>query len=99
MTPARAQTSDAYCEVALYWDVEFEGDALVTSRNHQNLSTFGAWNDQISSIYITAGIWEFFEHANFTGQRLRLEPGSHNLDAAWNDRISSFRCVQPTAPQ
>jgi len=98
MTPARAETSDLQCEVALYWDIEFEGDALMTIRNHENLARLGAWNDQISSIYITSGIWEFFEHANYTGASLRLSPGGHNLDRAWNDRISSFRCVKPTAP-
>jgi hypothetical protein len=98
MTPARAETSGPVCEVTVYWDIDLQGDRLVTNRNQQNLSTFGTWNDQISSIYVAAGIWDFFEHADYTGESLRLTPGVYDMNEAWNDRISSFRCVQPTSP-
>jgi hypothetical protein len=57
----------------------------------------GGWNDQISSIAITAGTWEFFEHDAYGGQVLKLGPGHYRGLDAWNDRISSFRCVAPTS--
>lgn len=99
LTAARAETSRPQCEVSVFWDADYEGDRLSTSRNQPDLSRFGAWNDQISSIFVTSGIWEFFEHANYSGESLRLTPGVYNMDAAWNDRISSFRCVKPTSPK
>ncbi|NJP09818.1 MAG: hypothetical protein HC866_10290 [Leptolyngbyaceae cyanobacterium RU_5_1] len=51
-------------------------------------------NDQISSIRITGGVWEFFEHINFGGAKLTLGAGNWNLGGSWwNDKISSFRRV------
>ena len=56
----------------------------------------GSWNDQISSIQVLAGVWEFYEHADYKGEMVRYEPGAYNLEPRWNDRISSLRCIQPT---
>jgi hypothetical protein len=83
------------CEAKVYWDDKFEGDALHTTHDLMHLT--GGWNDQISSIAITAGTWEFFEHDAYGGQVLKLGPGHYRGLDAWNDRISSFRCVAPTS--
>ncbi len=34
-------------------------------------------NDLISAVTITAGTWEFFEHAEYRGERRRLRPGRY----------------------
>lgn len=87
--------SHAGCEVTVYWDDEFRGDLWRTTGDRSRLE--GGWNDQISSIHITSGNWEFYEHDNFAGKVLKLGPGRYpRLIDGWNDAISSFRCVEPT---
>jgi hypothetical protein len=83
------------CEIAVYWHDDFQGDVLRTTHDLQRLT--GGWNDQISSIVVASGIWEFFEHDEFGGQVLKLSPGRYPRlgDRGWNDRISSFRCIEP----
>jgi hypothetical protein len=83
------------CEVTVYWDDDFAGDLWRTTGDRSRLE--GGWNDQISSIHITSGVWEFFEHDSFGGKLLKLGPGRYpRLIDGWNDSISSFRCVEPT---
>ncbi len=57
-------------------------------------------NDQISSIIVVSGIWQFFRDINFQnpiGPELRPDyypwVGAINIP---NDHISSFRCVRRT---
>lgn len=86
------------CEITIYWDDDFKGDLWRTTRDRSRLE--GGWNDQISSIQITSGIWEFYEHDNFGGRVLKLGPGRYpRLIDGWNDSISSFRCIEPTLAQ
>lgn len=83
------------CEVTVYWDNDFAGDLWRTTGDRSRLE--GGWNDQISSIHITSGNWEFYEHDSFGGKVLKLGPGRYpRLIDGWNDTISSFRCVEPT---
>jgi CubicO group peptidase (beta-lactamase class C family) len=83
------------CEVTVYWDDDFGGDLWRTTGDRSRLE--GGWNDQISSIHITSGHWEFYEHDSFGGKVLKLGPGRYpRLIDGWNDTISSFRCVEPT---
>jgi CubicO group peptidase (beta-lactamase class C family) len=83
------------CEVTVYWDDDFKGDLWRTTGDRSRLE--GGWNDQISSIHVTSGNWEFYEHDNFGGKALKLGPGRYpRLVDGWNDTISSFRCVEPT---
>jgi CubicO group peptidase (beta-lactamase class C family) len=83
------------CEVTVFWDDNFKGDLWRTTTDRTRLE--GGWNDQISSIHVTSGNWEFFEHDSFGGKVLTLGPGRYpRLIEGWNDAISSFRCVDPT---
>jgi hypothetical protein len=85
------------CQLAAYSDPDFGGEILRSTHDLQRLR--GIWNDQISSIAIASGTWEFFEHDEFGGQVLRLKPGLYARLDKWDDRISSFRCVEPRPPQ
>ena len=85
------------CQLAAYSDPDFGGEILRSTHELQRLR--GIWNDQISSIVIASGTWEFFEHDVFGGQVLRLKPGLYARLDRWDDRISSFRCVEPRPPQ
>jgi hypothetical protein len=83
------------CDVTVFWDANFRGEAW---RTHGDAPYVGDhWNDQISSIHVESGIWEFFFDAGYRGERMVLRPGNVSyVGDHWNDQISSFRCVRPT---
>ena len=79
------------CDVIVYWDANFRGESL---RSQGDMSYVGAhWNDQISSIRVLSGYWEFYWDADYRGEVLRLGPGNYPyVGDHWNDQISSLRC-------
>jgi hypothetical protein len=83
--PARA------CEMIAYWDANFGGESL---HSEGDMSYVGQhWNDQISSIRVLSGNWEFYWDADYRGEVLRLGPGNYPyVGNHWNDQISSLRC-------
>lgn len=83
--------------VEIFVDSNFSGTASgVLDQDYSYVGDF--WNDQISSIKIHSGTWEFFEHANFQGRSFRLTPGEYAwIKTEWNDLISSFRQVESDA--
>jgi len=87
--PAQAQVG---CDVIVYWDANFRGQSWRTQ--HDQTYVGDHWNDQISSIRVLSGYWEFFWDINYGGERMRLGPGDYAfVGNHWNDQISSFRCV------
>ncbi|MGA8398462.1 MAG: beta/gamma crystallin-related protein [Stellaceae bacterium] len=88
---AAPQTPVQACEVIVYWDANFRGESLHTEGD---MSFVGQhWNDQISSIRVLSGFWEFYWDADYRGEVLRLGPGSYPyVGDHWNDQISSLRC-------
>lgn len=56
------------------------------------------WNDQISSVIVLSGTWQFFEHAGFKGAHATVGPGWYTYVEnspfnMQNDSISSLRCI------
>jgi hypothetical protein len=91
---AEAQPRDG-CEVIVYIDANFSGGVWHTT--HDQYQVPPQWNDQISSIRVISGVWEFYFDWHYGGERMRLGPGSYPyVGDHWNDQISSFRCVHPT---
>jgi hypothetical protein len=86
-----AQAQGGGCDVIVYWDANFGGESL---RSQGDMSYVGNhWNDQISSIRVLAGFWEFYWDADYRGEVLRYGPGNYPyVGDHWNDQISSFRC-------
>ena len=85
------------CEVVIYPDPTFGGNAVPTSDQQPRLSESG-WQNQIASIQVRAGTWDFFAGEEFTGESMRLQPGPYpDLGPEWSKRIGSFMCVQPGA--
>lgn len=84
--------------VEIFVDSNFSGTTSgVLDQDYAYISDF--WNDQISSIKVYSGTWEFFEHANFQGRSFQLTPGEYAwVTDEWNDLISSFKQVEPGAP-
>jgi hypothetical protein len=92
--PAPANGS---CEMTIYADPNFAGTAAPTSENQPDLGQAG-WLNEISSVQVQSGTWEFYADENFGGVSMRLDPGTYpNLPPEWSKRIGSFQCVQPTA--
>jgi hypothetical protein len=92
--PAPANGS---CEMTIYADPNFAGAAAPTSENQAELGQAG-WLNEISSVQVQTGTWEFYADENFGGVSMRLDPGTYpNLPPDWTKRIGSFQCVQPSA--
>jgi Beta/Gamma crystallin len=86
------------CLTTIYAEPNFAGNSAPTGDSQPALSQTG-WRNEISSIVVGAGTWDFFSEENFGGESMRLTPGTYpTLSAEWNRRIGSFMCVQPGPP-
>src|SRR5262245_1618593 len=89
-----AQQKRPGCEVIVYIDHNFVGESWRTSDDQAAL---GRWNDQVSSIIVVSGIWDFFWDGQYRGEVITFPPGAvPTVGNRWNDQISSFRCARPT---
>jgi len=80
------------CEVAAYQGKDLAGAALRTTEDQPLLND--QWNDQISSLQVVSGTWDFYLDTNFGGDVMRLSPGSYrDIGPNWERQISSFMCV------
>jgi Beta/Gamma crystallin len=87
-------------EVIVFWDANFDGESWTTSFPvGWGWSYVGDhWNDQISSVIVRCGQWQFFLDANMGGNSTTVGPGCYtfveNMPFNFpNDAISSFQCV------
>jgi hypothetical protein len=99
LPPAPPLPSDnGVCQTTIYSDPNFAGNSAPTGEGQPSLSQSG-WRNEISSIVVGAGVWEFFSDENFAGESMLLPPGTYaTLPADWTKRIGSFMCVRPAAP-
>jgi hypothetical protein len=83
------------CLIAVYADPNLTGAVLETADNQPRLDLNG-WQNQISSIMVKSGTWDFFPDVEYrSGPPLRLAPGSYGLlEPQWTKRIGSFMCVR-----
>jgi hypothetical protein len=83
------------CEVTIYSDASFGGTGVSTGEEQPTLSQSG-WQNQIASVQVKSGTWDFFTDENFAGNTMRLPPGPYqDLGPEWTKKIGSFMCVQP----
>jgi hypothetical protein len=83
-----------HCDLMIYPEPGFAGESSEATEDQPTLTEAG-WQDQISSIQIKAGVWDFFTDEQFQGESMRLQPGQYpQLDAQWTKHIGSFQCVQ-----
>ena len=83
------------CEVTIYSDPGFGGTGVTTGDEQPQLSQSG-WQNQIASIQVKSGTWDFFSDENFGGTTMRLQPGPYqDLGPEWTKKIGSFMCIQP----
>jgi hypothetical protein len=84
------------CEVAIFADPGFGGASSPATADQPNLGEVG-WKDQIGSLQVKAGVWDFFGDDQFQGESMRLQPGQYpQLSPEFTKHIGSFMCVQGT---
>jgi beta/gamma crystallin len=80
--------------VAVYSEQNLSGSTFETRDNQPRLD-LNQWQNQISSIIVKSGTWDFYPDVQFRGQALRLAPGSYPvLEQNWTKAIGSFMCVK-----
>jgi hypothetical protein len=58
-----------------------------------------SWNDQISSIYVPTDNWvQVFTDTGYAGTSRVFGPGTHNMEDAVNNKISSYKVGTGTPP-
>jgi Beta/Gamma crystallin len=89
-----APPSGGRCEVEIFAQPQFAGLSAQSTVDQPQLAEAG-WKNEIASIQVKAGTWDFFSEDEFAGENMRLPPGPYpDLGPQWNKRIGSFMCVQ-----
>ena len=92
--PPPVPAADSTCQLAIFAQPNFGGSSAPTGDAQPDLAQAG-WQNEISSIQVQSGTWDFFADANFGGATMRLLPGPYpTLPPEWNKKIGSFQCVQ-----
>ncbi len=94
--PLPPAPANGTCQMTIFAEPNFAGAAAPTTEAQPALGEAG-WLNEISSIQVQSGAWEFYADENFGGVSMRLDPGDYpNLAPEWTKHIGSFQCVQPT---
>jgi hypothetical protein len=82
------------CEVEIFAEPQFSGLNAQSETDQPKLGEAG-WKNEISSIQVKAGTWDFFSEDDYAGDNMRLAPGPYpDLGPQWTKRVGSFMCVQ-----
>jgi len=85
----------AGCDIAIYSEANFGGASSETGEDQPQLGEVG-WGEEIASIEIKAGTWDFYSEEGFGGETIRLGAGPYPvLPENWTKRINSFMCTDP----
>jgi hypothetical protein len=94
MVVAPPAAAGGRCELEIFADAKFTGVNAQSEVDQPRLADNG-WKNEISSIQIKAGTWDFFSEDEFAGENMRLAPGTYpELGPQWSKHIGSFMCVQ-----
>ena len=82
------------CEVEIFAGPQFAGLNAQSGTDQPRLTEAG-WKNEIASIQVKSGTWDFFSEDEYSGENMRLAPGPYpDLGPQWSKRIGSFMCVQ-----
>ena len=83
------------CELLIYSEANFKGLSAPVDENQTSLSEDG-WQNEIASLQIKSGTWDFYSDEAYAGEMMRLSAGSYpTLDPKWTKHIGSFMCSAP----
>ena len=84
--------------IILYEHGGFKGRQVALECSNSDLRS-SCFNDKASSVSVQSGIWNLWEHINFTGRCFQVGPGKYDYGVICaqigNDVISSVELVQP----
>ena len=81
------------CELEVYADANFAGLNAQSTTDQPKLAEAG-WKNEISSVQVKAGTWDFFTEDDFAGENMRLAPGPYpDLGPQWTKKVGSFMCA------
>jgi hypothetical protein len=81
------------CEVKGYSEPDLQGQSFTTGDSYP---TMDEWKQQVGSLEVISGTWDFYSDDNYGGESIRLTPGQYRtLGDNWTNAISSFMCSQP----
>ena len=83
------------CELQIYSEANFNGLSAPVDGDQAGLGEEG-WKNEIASVEIKSGTWDFYSDEDYAGEVMRLSAGSYpTLDPKWNKNIGSFMCSAP----
>jgi len=83
------------CELLIYSEANFKGLSAPVDENQSSLNEDG-WKNEIASVQIKSGTWDFYSDEDYAGEMMRLSAGSYpTLDPKWTKHIGSFMCSAP----
>ena len=83
------------CELLIYSETNFKGMSAPADEDQPALGENG-WQNEIASVQIKSGTWDFYSDEDYAGEMMRLGAGSYpTLDPKWNKHIGSFMCSAP----
>ena len=72
--------------LAIFSEPNFGGTNATATDEQPNLGENG-WQNQIASVQVKSGTWDLFSDQQFTGETMRLAPGSYaDLGPQWTKR-------------
>ena len=84
------------CELLIYSETNFKGVSAPVDESQSSLSEDG-WQNEIASLQIKSGTWDFYSDEDYAGEMMRLGAGSYpTLDPKWSKHIGSFMCSAPS---
>jgi hypothetical protein len=91
--PPAPTGNDAGCEVKGFSEPELQGSSFTTTDSYP---TMDEWKQQVGSLQVVSGTWDFYSDDNYGGEAIRLAPGTYRtLGDNWTNAISSFMCASP----
>ena len=80
------------CEISIFSEPNFAGTNATASDEQPNLDEIG-WQNQIASVQVQSGTWDFFSDQQFTGETMRLGPGNTPISARSGPRRPAASCA------
>ena len=95
VVPAPGPAPATGCELLIYSEANFKGMSAPSDQDQPGLGESG-WQNEIASVEIKSGTWDFYSDEDYRGEMMRLGAGTYPaLDPKWSKHIGSFMCSAP----
>ena len=92
VVPAPEPAPATGCELLIYSEANFKGMSAPSDQDQSGLGESG-WQNEIASVEIKSGTWDFYSDEDYRGEMIRRGAGTYPaLDPKWSKHIGSFMC-------